>query len=143
MMEKQKQNQQTGFHVFELVIALVVVGIIGLVGWWVFNRQAHIIPGSTAVTKNGVTYDKTTSDSLTHHQCSGAGSVKIVPPMKLDQVSFILPYGLVVGGHVTPVDHQYYNGLDVHALRDTYDVVAPADGHLIEITHRGSRSNTP
>lgn len=64
--------------------------------------------------------------------------------MPLDQVSFILPYGLVTGGHVTPVDHQYYNGLLANnSLRDTYDVIAPADGTLVSIQHRGSNVNTP
>src|SRR5579859_2085720 len=63
--------------------------------------------------------------------------------MPINQIGFVLPYGLVVGGHVTPVDHQYYNGLDPHALRDTYDVIAPADGTLVDIEHRGNNTNTP
>lgn len=98
--------------------------------------------GSTSKQPAG-NYDKTASAQLTGRECSGVGSVPIIPPMKLDQVSSILPYGLMTGGHVTPIDHQYYNGLDIHALRDTYDVVAPADATIYSIQHRGSKTNTP
>ncbi len=98
---------------------------------------------STSGASNRVSYDKATSAALTHGQCTGEGPVRITTPMPLAQVSSVLPYGLMVGGHVTPVDHQYYNGLDPKAVRDTYDVVAPADGTIVELTHRGSRTNTP
>ncbi len=99
------------------------------------------VPGSSALPAGD--YDKAASAQMTNNSCSGVGSVPIIPPMKLDQVSSILPYGLMVGGHVTPIDHQYYNGLDIHAVRDTYEVVAPADARVADIEHRGSKYNTP
>lgn len=107
------------------------------------KNSSNSTSNSSAVSTSASTYDKTASDLLTNGRCSGTGSVPIIPPMKLDQVRSVLPYGLMVGGHVTPIDHQYYNGLDPKALRDTYDVVAPADGTITEITHRGSKTGTP
>ncbi len=106
------------------------------------NKEAASNSNSKSKLPDG-DYDKVAAANLTANNCSGTGSVPIIPPMKLDQVSSILPYGLMIGGHVTPIDHQYYNGTDQHALRDTYDVVAPADGKIVAITHRGSRTNTP
>ncbi len=100
-------------------------------------------PSTESTKVPAVLYDTVASKQLTGGECVGTGSVPIIPPMKLDQVSSILPYGLMTGGHVTPIDHQYYNGLDQQALRDTYDVVAPADGKIVNIQHRGSTTTTP
>ncbi len=142
------QENQKGFGHYLLFFFIVVVGITGLVGWRVYekhhasNDKDKMVSARTS-TGATVTYDQTASRMLTNGHCSGAGPVKLGPFMPLDQVGFILPYGLVIGGHVTPIDHQYYNGLDVHALRDAYDVIAPADGTLTAIEHRGSRINTP
>ncbi len=141
-MGTKQTHKQQGFHVIELVIILAILGVIGVIGWRVLHKTDQKT-GAGMVTENGVSYDKEASQGLTHGLCSGVGSVKIGAPMKLDQVGYIQPYGLMVGGHVTPVDHQYYTGPDPQALRDTYDVIAPADGRIVEIQHRGSRTNTP
>jgi len=134
---------QKGFaHPIFLIFFILVLGVVGFAGWKVFQKNKSL-PTKTASGQTLI-YDQVASRQLTDGHCSGAGSVAIGPPMPLDQVSFILPYGLVVGGHVTPVDHQYYNGLLANkSLRDTYDVIAPADGTLVSIQHRGSKVNTP
>lgn len=126
-----------------LLLIVFVSCVVGFAGWKFYEKNLAPLPtkSATGVTVN---YDQAASRQLTGGNCSGAGSVPIGPPMPLDQVGFILPYGLVTGGHVTPVDHQYYNGLLANnSLRDTYDVIAPADGTLISIEHRGSNVNTP
>lgn len=127
-----------------IVIATVVaLTAVGFIGTKLFRKNSGITSEKSKVTKSSIDYDKTASNNLTRGHCSGSGSVNIGPPMPLEQTSFILPYGLVVGGHVTPIDHQYYNGLDIHAVRDTYDVIAPADGRIVDIGHRGDKTNTP
>jgi hypothetical protein len=41
--------------------------------------------------------------------CSGSGPVNFEhSPMRFEDFSVILPYGLVVGAHVTPIDHMYF-----------------------------------
>jgi hypothetical protein len=136
-----KRNQEGFAHLIVFLLVLVVLAVSGFALWRLYKTHG---PLPTAdVSGNTISYDQSASRQLTNGSCQGAGSVRIGPPMKLDQVSFVLPYGEVVGGHVTPIDHQYYNGLDVHALRDTYDVIAPADGQIVNIQHRGNKVHTP
>ena len=130
------KRDQKGFGHLGLLLVAVVIAIVGLAGWKVYQANKPL-PKQSASGKT-VSYNQTESRVLTSGNCSGAGSVNIGPPMPLDQVSFVLPYGEVVGGHVTPIDHQYYNGLLANsALRDTYDVIAPADGNIVSVQHRG------
>jgi hypothetical protein len=75
--------------------------------------------------------------ALSNGQCSGTGSKKLgSAPMRPSDVSIVVPYGLLAGGHVTPVDHQYYWGKVQMGEPDTYDVLAPADGHIVGIQFR-------
>ena len=60
------------------------------------------------------------------------------PPFDLEKVAFIRPMGAMSGGHVTPVDHQYYVSYDAD-LGDQdsvdIDVYSPGDGRVISIQH--------
>lgn len=82
---------------------------------------------------------------FSHANCTGTGTVPLVsPPMKATDIGTIQPMGLMVDGHVTPVDHEYYYGKDFTSKkRDTAEVLAPADGVITEITHRGDKMDTP
>ncbi|MDP3710750.1 MAG: peptidoglycan-binding protein [bacterium] len=63
-------------------------------------------------------------------KCDGKGAVTFTsPPMKMEDVSFILPMGLMSGSHVTPVDHLYFH--TSHKNTGRYDVLAPADGYVV------------
>jgi hypothetical protein len=71
--------------------------------------------------------------------CSGTGPVQLtVLPMKPADVSSIIPYGLMVSEHVTPIDHQYFAPANYQSARDSYEVRAPATGHISQIQHRTS-----
>lgn len=137
-----RKKSESGFaHPFLLLIFGAVIGVVGFAGWQVYHTHKPLATKDAA--GNTVTYDQQASRRLTNGNCSSAGSVKITSPMPISQVGYIEPYGLTVDGHVTPIDHQYYIGLNPRALRDTYDVVAPADGKIVDIEHRGSVANTP
>jgi hypothetical protein len=74
---------------------------------------------------------------LSLSSCTGTGDKKLgSAPMKASDISIIEPYGLVAGGHVTPVDHEYYYGKDQSASPSTYDVLAPADGTIVSVEAR-------
>lgn len=59
-----------------------------------------------------------------------------VSPMKADDLAYIIPLGLMVKGHVTPIDHQYYYPpnilLGVNAPE--YPVYSPADGYIVRVS---------
>jgi len=72
-------------------------------------------------------------------KAEGKGAVRLThPPMLLEDIERIIPYGLMVGGHVMPIDHQYYYPRGDKAC----DVFAPADGFVVMISHRVQLSGT-
>lgn len=81
--------------------------------------------------------------SLNH--CTGTDKPKFTHlSMDPQDVAFILPYGLMVGGHVTPVDHQYFSPIIFDSKPGTYNVYAVGDSHLVDIgtrTHQGQGQN--
>ncbi|MDO8563984.1 MAG: hypothetical protein Q7R87_03165 [Nanoarchaeota archaeon] len=73
-------------------------------------------------------------------KCTGSGSVKFTsPPMKVDDIMYIQPLGLMIGGHVTPIDHQYYYANSWKPSKATIgelrDVASPADG-IVQFVQR-------
>lgn len=80
---------------------------------------------------------------LSGGKCSGQGpSVLTHAPMKPEDFSIIVPYGLVIGGHVTPIDHQYFAPKDQNSARDSYEVFAMAESRLVEIQPRTNERGT-
>jgi hypothetical protein len=70
-------------------------------------------------------------------KAEGKGPVQLVhPPMRLEDIDYIIPYGLMVGEHVCPIDHQYYYPKPLQPHGDHFDVFAPADGFVVMIGHR-------
>lgn len=75
--------------------------------------------------------------SLSNGKCKGEGAVELTSlPMKIDDFAMIIPYGLMISGHVTPIDHQYFSPAKFNSRPDTYEVRAMADGRITEISHR-------
>jgi hypothetical protein len=77
---------------------------------------------------------------------SGSGPVMFAnSPMRLEDIGGILPYGLVEGSHVTPIDHMYFSPKDWSLGRDAYEVRAIQDGVIFELQARDifTDTNTP
>jgi hypothetical protein len=69
--------------------------------------------------------------AMTYGQCDGTGSTALThAPMDPKDIGTIAPEGSVGGAHVTPIDHQYYYGLNQKAAADTYPVYAVMNGNL-------------
>lgn len=139
-----------------LIAGLVVVLVGGGVTALLVRKQSSVSSTTVATVSptpkgSATATATTTSDAeqagrqLSGNKCTGTGTKPLgSPPMKLTDIGIIQPYGLMVGGHVTPVDHQYYYPKDFTAgFRDTASVLAPADGVITEISHRGDKMNTP
>lgn len=123
-----------------LGILVVIVGVVALV-FMKFHSDSK--PAEFTYNDSG---EREISDSeavragkqLSGGKCEGSGPVKLTAsPMKSEDIAMIIPYGLVTGGHVTPIDHQYFSPTDFHSPPDTYEVRALADGRITEISYRG------
>jgi hypothetical protein len=58
------------------------------------------------------------------------------PPVDLEAIEYIVPFGLMFGSHVTPVDHQYFqNFLEPDRAIDVY---SPAAGKVVSMQHFGT-----
>ncbi len=62
--------------------------------------------------------------------------------MRLDDVLYLLPYGLLAGAHVTPIDHMYFEPLDRSLGRDVYEVRAVQDGLIYSMQPRDINVDT-
>ncbi len=54
-------------------------------------------------------------------------------PLVLEKIAYIEPLGKTADGHVTPIDHVYVAPIDQTVADNTYDVVMPADGRVVQI----------
>jgi len=70
-------------------------------------------------------------------QATAKGPVRFThAPMRLEDIERITPYGLMIGGHVCPIDHGYFYPKPLQRGEPHFDVFAPADGHIVMIGHR-------
>lgn len=75
--------------------------------------------------------------------CTGTGTVLFPsPPRRLPDIALIEPIGLMIGGHVTPIDHGYFyppGWQDRDTPSAFRDVLAPGDGIVSDISLVGGR----
>lgn len=70
-------------------------------------------------------------------QAAGKGPVRFTcSPMRMEDIKSIVPYGLMVGGHVCPIDHGYFFPKDLQAGEPHFPVMAPANGFIVMVGHR-------
>lgn len=94
-------------------------------------------PNKTSGIDPSLAGGETAGKSLTNNRCSGSDKPKLTRlPMDSQDYALILPYGLMVGGHVTPIDHQYFSPTVFDSPPDTYPVYAMADSYLVDIGTR-------
>lgn len=80
---------------------------------------------------------KTRKNEQENAGCVGTGPVVLSSPMKYDDIGIIIPMGSTIGGHVTPIDHMYFQPIVFRSPPDSYDVVADADGVITSIGLEG------
>lgn len=138
---KPQKRCQKYWHDRRVRWAMLAVGIIIII----FGIITIISSGSKG-TNQIDSLQADTSDSqavsdgklLANGQCEGEGvPYKLSePPMDPEDFSIVVPYGLMVGGHVTPIDHQYFSPISYQSEPDAYEVRAMADSAIVDITTR-------
>lgn len=129
---------QKGFaHLGLITLLAIVVATVGFAGYRVINKQQSwplsITNGSGSAESKAARAGKL----LSNGKCQGTDKVKLTHlPMREQDFSILIPYGLVVGGHVTPIDHQYFSPAAYNSPRDAYPVYAMADATITDIQPR-------
>ncbi|MBI4948309.1 hypothetical protein HY844_02010 [Candidatus Berkelbacteria bacterium] len=132
-------------HWIWIIIGVVVALIITLI---ILNRKSDSVetPKGTNTTQSPSTTISSAVQAgklLSNNKCTGEGAGVLTQlPMKQSDYAMILPYGLMVGGHVTPIDHQYFSPTVFNSPRDTYPVYAMADSVITDIQPRTNDRGT-
>ncbi|MBI2592187.1 hypothetical protein HYW36_01800, partial [Candidatus Saccharibacteria bacterium] len=137
---KRKRNQR-GFHHIGLLIFVLVLVAVAIVGFRVYkqnNKQSQTSPKIISSNESDNTSKAVKAGRLlSRGKCQGTQKLTFTHlPMREQDFSILIPYGLVVDDHVTPIDHQYFSPADYKSARDAYPVYAMADATLSEIEQR-------
>ncbi|MCR4277573.1 MAG: hypothetical protein NUV80_05465 [Candidatus Berkelbacteria bacterium] len=127
------------------VIAVLVLGglVVGLLYTTRGQKQTVNIPDPNASQAEKDSAAVKAGKELSNNRCRGSGPRELTRlPMEQTDYSMILPYGLMVGGHVTPIDHQYFSPTVFNSPRDTYPVYAMADSKIVDIQPRTNDRGT-
>ncbi|MDO8508637.1 MAG: hypothetical protein Q7S27_03045 [Nanoarchaeota archaeon] len=86
------------------------------------------------LSSNGNTQEKTRQNGIIRDDgCEGTKTKFDFAPVNLDKTKVFLPLGLMVGGHVTPIDHHYFQNFG----NEEYDIeiYSPGKGYITSIQH--------
>jgi len=119
-----------------LLIAVVVIAVVGFAGYRVVHKHKSTVNNSSPAQTSTSNDDKAIAAGrqLSSNQCHGTGETSFTHlPMNADDFSILIPYGVTTGGHVTPVDHQYFSPTIFNSAKDKYPVYAMADAKITSI----------
>src|SRR6266508_4495250 len=106
-MHNEGMRNQKGFSIFEALLILVIVGLVGLAGWYVLHKVKQDKSSGGPKTSG---LNLVAGERVDNQGCSGSGPITFgASPMDPKDVGIILPYGGMVGAHVTPIDHMYFS----------------------------------
>jgi hypothetical protein len=121
---------------------LLIFGVVFIIA----NRRATVrsTPSETVVETSPSDSTAVAAGKQISHTCKGEGVPSKLThlPMAESDFSVVIPYGLMVGGHVTPIDHQYFAPADYNSKRDQYKVYAMGDATITDIQPRTTERGT-
>src|SRR3989344_7430988 len=129
---------------FVVIVVVVVLAVLGGVVWFKSRNTGNITtPSADSSQGEKESVAIKAGKQLSNNNCTGTGPKELTRlPMDESDYAMILPYGLMVGGHVTPIDHQYFSPTVFNSPRDTYPVYAMADSKITEISQRTNERGT-
>ena len=130
---RNKKTHQAGFHILELAIVIVVLGVIGFVGFKVLDKDAEKKPDTSRQTQ---TKQPTTNEFVSWQfndvdwQPNGTppaceDPLTLGPPIDVSKATAVLYPGEIRGGDFKPhgglaLDGAATGQVDVMAMRDSY-----------------------
>jgi len=137
-----KKLNQSGFHLWVLPLVIVIIAVIGFAGMKVMKG------GGPKNEKNSGGGGNTTSFVDQYKsQCKERDVNFTSGPLKMSDLGYIRPLGAMLDGHVTPTDHVYVGPMNRSVPDNTYPVLMPADGTIVDVSRMpdqyiGDRSGT-
>src|SRR3989344_6749101 len=127
-----------------VIVAVTLLAIVGgIIGYKLTRNKTASVPSENSSQGEKDNAAIKAGKQLTYNACSGSGPRELTRlPMEESDYAMILPYGLMVGGHVTPIDHQYFSPTVFNSPRDTYPVYAMADSKIVDIQPRTTERGT-
>lgn len=137
---------------FTRLVIIIIIGIVLLFGFRIvsehflginpikfegFSKKEGLL--SKNAVKPGLPVEAGKQLSANHCQGEGVPYKLSVSPMRVEDFSHIEPYGLMIGDHVSPIDHQYFSPTIFRSPKDTYPVFAMADSKLVNIEPHPTR----
>lgn len=125
------------------LIVLVVLGflVIMVAGVFVIKKQNR---NYISTNQSGVTTTSTTQngrrnpwDEKCHYSEEGRKELT-KSPLDLESIDVINPMGMMIGGHVTPIDHMYFYPVSTPGNDFAHKVYAMADGYITQVEERGN-----
>lgn len=109
--------------------------------------SVSLSPGNTPSSNDSVDSTQSTASNSRYpaweKNCTGSGTVKFAnSPMRIEDINFLSPYGDIVGGHITPIDHMYFEVKDRSLGRNVYEVRAIQDAVIYDISPRDISAET-
>lgn len=122
------------FLILITVFVMLILGGVITYRHFSINRNNFQGPREFAERKN---FSSDLGSQLSGGKCQGTGTKQFgSPPMNIADIGSIIPLGMMVDAHVTPIDHIYFNPKIFNSPRDKYPVFAIADGTIVDIQHR-------
>ncbi len=122
----------------KILLLILTVGV-GFGGYWIWQKH----PTTETATQRNVVESGGMSNPFSQRysrgKCEGEGTrVFTHPPMKIEDIGSIEPYGIMVDAHVIPTSHGYISPTLFNSPRDSYPVYAIADAAIVNVSHRGA-----
>lgn len=140
------RRNQKGFHLIPILLFLIVLGVVVFAGFKVFkkddsNNKDNVATNSSSASPASAFLEQYKS------VCKDRDVSFTSAPLKLSQLGYIRPLGAVGDGHVTPTDHVYVGPTNPEAADNTFPVLMPADGTVVQISRMpaeyiGDRTDT-
>lgn len=119
-----------------VIIAAVLVVLVGGLVAYLVTKKDNKTDGSSDSSNTNQQTNQTQSAFAADYAnvCKQRDVTFSSAPLPMDQLGFIIPMGQMNDGHVTPTDHVYVSPINTAAADNTFDVVMPADGTVVNIS---------
>lgn len=135
-------DNKNGFAHLILLVIFFIVGIT-IIGVILLSQSQLPVNKKIEFEYSKKDFDKNTTPIeagkiLSSGRCEDEGvPYKLgASPMDPGDFSIVIPYGLMIDSHVTPIDHQYFSPKNYNSPLDAYEVYAMGDALITDIQTR-------